>query len=104
MSTDNSDKRIEEELELYRSLKDDDRLVNVDGGLTYFLISAQWIQKWRDFITHKGPVPGPIQNTNLAEKIYLQRSVERSDWYKVHDNHVALKENEEAYTLSHDFW
>ena len=49
-------------------------------------------------------MPGPIQNTNLAEKIYLQRSVERSDWYKVHDNHVALKENEEAYTLSHDLW
>ena len=22
----------------------------------------------------------------------------------MHDNHVALKENEEAYTLSHDFW
>ena len=69
--TDNSKQRIEEELELYRSLKDDDRLVNIDGGLTYFLISAQWIQKWRDFITYKGPVPGPIENQNLAEKIFL---------------------------------
>ena len=49
-------------------------------------------------------MPGPIENRNLAEKIYYQRTVERSDWYKVHDNHVALKENDEAYTLSHDFW
>ena len=67
--TDSSAKRIDEELELYRSLKDDDRLINVDGGLTYFLISAKWIQKWRDFITHKGEMPGPIENRDLAEKI-----------------------------------
>ena len=42
--------RIEEELELYKALKDDDRLVDIDGGLTYYLISSRWIQKWRDFI------------------------------------------------------
>ena len=79
-------------------------MINIDGGLTYFLISATWIQKWRDFITLKGPVPGPIENRDIAEKIYMQRAIEKVDWYKVHDNHVAMKENEEAYTLSHDFW
>lgn len=96
--------RIEEELELYKNLKDDDRLINIDGGLAYFLISSSWIQKWRDFITYKGPVPGPIINSDLAHKIHAQRSIERNDWYKAHDNHVALQENHEAYTLSNDFW
>jgi len=67
-------------------LKAADRVVEVDGGLTYYLVCGDWIRQWRDFVQNKGKKPGPVTNENLAKKISNQRCVERDDRYKAHDN------------------
>ena len=66
---DSSNRRIQEELDLYHALKAADRLTEVEGGLTYFLICGEWIRQWREFIQNKGKLPGPVTNETLARKI-----------------------------------
>ena len=50
LANDNSRRRIEEEMALYNHLKSDDRIEEIDGGLTYYMVNAAWITKWREFI------------------------------------------------------
>mmetsp|Transcript_53799 Transcript_53799/g.125770 ORF Transcript_53799/g.125770 Transcript_53799/m.125770 type:complete len:210 (+) Transcript_53799:60-689(+) len=37
-----------------------------EGGEWYF-IEAQWLKKWKAYVTKKGPAPGPISNTKLLD-------------------------------------
>lgn len=35
----------------------------------YFIISIEWMSKWRHFVNGKGPQPGEVDNSNLKKKI-----------------------------------
>ena len=72
-----------------------------DGGLGYYVISADWIKKWRDFVNKRGNMPGPVENKPIAEYIANQR---KDTKYRIHDNDVIVKEPDEVYVLSEDFW
>ena len=50
LKNDTSEGRIKEEINQYTALKSSDRLLEIDGGLTYFLINADWVNKWRKFV------------------------------------------------------
>ena len=66
LAEDGSKKRIKDEMTLYKQLKDDDRIRVVDKGLTYYLISKEWVDQWRAFIGKEGDLPGPINNEPIA--------------------------------------
>ena len=62
--------RREEDLSLYSHYRDDKTVVQTkDGGLGYFVISAEWIKLWRDFVNKKGGMPGPVENKPIADYI-----------------------------------
>ena len=65
-----SKKRIAEEIQLYNALKSSERLVEIDGGLAYFLINSEWVVHWRKFVQEKGPYPGKVNNEPIAKKIH----------------------------------
>lgn len=61
-----------------------------DGSVYQYLIDAEWIKSWRDFINDTSgdhPMPGPIENSKLARKIQSQR---KAKGYRFHDNSVEL--------------
>jgi len=64
----------------------------VDGGLTYFLINADWVAKWRQFVQGSGPYPGKVHNEPIARKIAHQRSIWNDNRYAAHDNRIGLNE------------
>ena len=51
-----------------------------------YMISNEWIAKWRDFVQGRAGPPGPIYNKGLARSIFEQRSIENDDLYQAHDN------------------
>jgi len=89
---------------MYNALKTSDRVLEIDGGLTYFIIDVEWVKKWRAFVTKKGPHPGRVINEGIAQKIAKQRGLKTANTYLAHDNLVTLVENEDVYVLSSDFW
>ena len=94
--------RRAEDLELYARYRDDKSVqAHSDGSLSYFIISSEWIKKWRDFVNKKGPMPDQVENKPIAKYISDQRKDTR---YRIHDNDVDIKEPEEVYILSEDFW
>ena len=46
-------------------------------------------------------MPGPVENKPIAEYIDRQR---KDTKYRIHDNDVVIKEPDEVYVLSEDFW
>ena len=104
LENDSSKRRIKEELALYHQLMENDRIVEVDGGLTYYLVSKDWISKWRDFASNKGPHPGKVMNEPLALKIQAQRAHANGNRYQAHDNSVTVTDASDCFTLSRDFW
>ena len=69
LASDHSKKRINEEVQIYNVLKTNERLVEIEGGLTYFIINSDWVTKWRKFVQNAGPYPGPVHNEPIATKI-----------------------------------
>ena len=65
------------------------------------MISAKWISLWKKFVNGETSQPGPIGNSALAELIMQRRK--RLD-YPMHDNKLMLKEPDDFYQLSQDFW
>jgi len=35
---------------------------------SWYLVDVQWLQEWKLFVTQKGPLPGPIDNSRLLER------------------------------------
>jgi len=101
---DTSKQRISEELALYKHLKSDNRIEEIEGGGAYYLISDEWIKKWRNFVQERGPLPGPVYNAGLARLIHEQRGIENDNIYQAHDNQIGLNENKLHYVISKDFW
>ena len=96
------EERKQEDLKLYEVYKEDKQVIQSDdGGLGYYLISSEWIKLWRNFVTKNGPMPGMVENKPIADGIQEQRKETR---YKVHDNDIQIKEPEDVYVLSEDFW
>ena len=104
LENDVSERRIQEELNLYAHLKMSDRMLTVDGGLTYFIIDANWVGLWRKFMQGGGAYPGKIINEPVARLIAKQRGVKTDHRYMAHDNNIVLVDNVEVYCLSVDFW
>jgi len=50
LENDISKQRIKEEIQEYERLKGSERIVEVEDGLTYFLINSNWVNKWRNFV------------------------------------------------------
>jgi len=34
----------------------------------WFLVDVQWLTEWKQFVTQKGPLPGPIDNSRLLDR------------------------------------
>ena len=86
LERDRSAVRIKDEIHIYTQLKSSERLVEINGALTYFLISSEWVNKWRSFVQNGGPYPGKVYNEPIARKIYDQRMADVKDRYAAHDN------------------
>ena len=72
-----------------------------NDGFCLYAISAEWISQWRDFINRKGEQPGPINNKVIAEKIHNKR---KQHGYRLNDNKVQMKDEQDIFSLSHKFW
>ena len=94
--------RRDEDLKLYGRYKDDKSVgEHEDGSLSYYMVDATWIKKWRDFVNRQGPMPGPVVNLPVANYICDNRKKTK---YRMYDNDYEVKEPEEVYILSEDFW
>lgn len=104
LTSDYSRHRIQEDLNYYKHYKGCEKLLNIDGGLTYYVISSAWINKWREFVTNKGPYPGPVHNKDLVRRVYEHRFNELANNYTIHDNEIDFMEERDIFVLSKDFW
>ena len=52
LANDLSKQRMREEFAMYKKLQGDDRMEisEDDGGMTYYIINARWIDAWREWI------------------------------------------------------
>lgn len=73
-----------------------------DGSLVHYVVSTKWIKKWREFVNKRGGLPGVVNNAELASKIMNYR--EKMQYKQLHDNGIRLREPEDMYFLSEDFW
>ena len=66
--------RRRNDLDWYNKYKADKSVIELeDGSLTYYIVSAKWIEEWRDFVNGKKGLPGPVVNKPIAEAIMSQR-------------------------------
>lgn len=92
----------ERDLEAYQKLKDNNHVEALeDGGYANYIIAIKWIERWRDFIEHKGDMPGKIMNRDLAMDINKQR---KDKVYASTDNYINFTTDKEVYYLSYKFW
>ena len=70
LAKDGSKQRIQEELNLYQHFKGDDRIEEIDGAYCLYMISNEWISRWRDFVQGRAGHPGPVYNGGLARIIH----------------------------------
>ena len=76
-----------------------------DGGIYYYLISARWIQKWRDFCNMTGPYPGRISNREIGDAVYHARARQGRDCYLLADDHIAIDTDQQlCFIVSEEFW
>ena len=59
------------------------------------------MEKWKKFANGEKDLPGPIENKVLAKKIMSQRKLKN---HSITDNEVQLREPQDYYLLSKDFW
>ena len=96
------EERRASDLAAYHKVKQIERATPMeDGSLSVYLISGKWINQWRAWINKSRPSPGPVSNRELAERIAQLRL---DSGFKIHDNDLLLKENEDHYVLAEDFW
>jgi hypothetical protein len=67
----------------------------------YLLISAEWMEAWRNFVKKLGPKPGKIRNGDLLREIEANR---RINDYPEFDDNIGVKDKEDYYSLSVDFF
>jgi hypothetical protein len=67
----------------------------------YYLVCSRWMEKWRKFANGEKEQPGQIDNKVLANKIDSQR---KKNNYKLTDNDLTLREPQDFYLLSKEFW
>mmetsp|Transcript_134061 Transcript_134061/g.245908 ORF Transcript_134061/g.245908 Transcript_134061/m.245908 type:complete len:543 (-) Transcript_134061:34-1662(-) len=48
----------------------------------WYLVDVRWLQEWKEFVTRKGPLPGPIDNSRLLERSGGQRHLQPVDDYR----------------------
>ena len=58
------------------------------------------MEKWRKFANSEQEQPGPIENKTLAKKVMIQRA----NKYSLTDNEIQLREPQDYFLLSKNFW
>lgn len=48
--------------------KDFIRLNDTSDASLWYLVDVEWLGEWKQFVTQKGPLPGPINNSRLISK------------------------------------
>ena len=59
------------------------------------------MEKWRKFANGEKEQPGTIENKMLAKKIMNHRQIRK---FKLTDNDLQLREPQDFYMLSKEFW
>jgi len=74
-----------------------------EKGLAYYVINASWIIAWHSWVSGRpnSSHPGPINNMPIAERIMDFRLTGK---HYLHDNGIKLKEPQEIYVLSYEFF
>lgn len=48
----------------------------------WYLVDVRWLQEWKEFVTRKGPLPGPIDNSRLLDRSGGPRHLQPVDDYR----------------------
>ena len=72
-----------------------------DGSVIFYVISAKWIEMWKQFINKKQPMPNPIDNTDLKNFIQMRRKTLQ---YPECDEDLGVKKYEDYYEFDYRMW
>ena len=67
----------------------------------YFIISIDWMSKWRNFANGVGPEPGILDNTSLIKKIKRNRIKYNNP---ESDSDIGLADKQDYYIISVGFF
>lgn len=99
-SKDQDGRRLDD-INSYHRFKNDKTVVTQDGCVYYYIVCSRWMENWKKFANGEKSQPGPVENKSLAKKIMNMRQDQN---YRLNDNSLPLKEPQDFYYLSKDFW